>query len=332
MFGPRTATGLIPNKYPVGLALTLAPSFLTGHALALAGHALTGANWCRPDGYSVPYQLCNLVFLFTLVVWAAALTDRLLTQTFQVNPLLAACTVVLYWVGSPLLYYTFREPFMAHAAGWFWVTASVYLVWRLGERAGGGRLGAADMALLAFTASMAIVCRPTNAVLAPFLVYLLACIARAGFASRLPRALLLALPGLFPLAIQLLVWRRLYGSWVCYSYAEEGFHWGSPAAWQTLFSSRHGLFFWSPLLLIAAGGMAWRLRPAARPHPLLWCYLVAFGLLWYCNSAGRAGGLATPSAGGRFWNWAASSWSGWPVRSRRCAAAAPRSSGPSPAS
>src|SRR5205823_2398102 len=46
------------------------------------------------------------------------------------------------------------------------------------------------------------------------------------------------------------------------------------------------LFFWSPLLLIAAGGLAWRLaRGRRQPEPLLLCFLGSFLLLWYANSA-----------------------------------------------
>jgi hypothetical protein len=277
----RTPRGLVRNKYPIGLALTLAPPFLTAHAAALACHALTGADWCAPHGYSVPYQLANLLFLLALAVWSMVLTDRLLTEAFGTNPLLAAFAVVLYWLGSPLLYYTFREPFMAHGAGAFWVTATVYLVWRLREGLRARRLPAGRLALVAFTTSMALVCRPTNAVVLPFHLYLLACVARAGLLGALLRRLPLALPGLLPLAAQALVWHELYGRWLMYSYEGEGFHWARPAAWQTLFSSRHGLFFWSPLLLLAAGGVAWRLR---RPQPLLVCYLAAFLLLWYANS------------------------------------------------
>jgi hypothetical protein len=89
--------------------------------------------------------------------------------------------------------------------------------------------------------------------------------------------------GLAPLGVQALVWHELYGAYLVQTHAGlGGFHWTDPSGWQTLFSSRHGLFFWSPLLLLAAGGLLWRLRRGL--EPLLGCYLVSFGLLWYCNS------------------------------------------------
>jgi hypothetical protein len=279
----RTPLGLVKDKYPIGVALTLAPSFLTAHVLAHAGHALTGASWCVPDGYSVPYQVCNFAWSLALVVWSMALTDRLLTEGLGANAVLSGLAVLAVWLGSPLLYYTFREPFMAHAPGAVWVSASVFLVWRLRCELDQGRLSTWRLGLLAFTAALALVCRPSNAFLLPFLVYLLVCIARAGQAGRLLRLLPAVLAGLVPLYAQALVWYGLHGRFVLDSYEGEGFRWAHPAAWQTLFSSRHGLFFWSPLLLVSAAGAGWRLW--RRPHPLLACCAASFLLLWYCNSA-----------------------------------------------
>jgi hypothetical protein len=279
----RTPRGLVKNKYPVGVALTLAPSFLTAHALAHAGHALTGASWCVPDGYSAPYQVCNFAFVLALAVWSMALTDRLLTEGLGLDPTLTGLAVLAVWLGSPLLYYTFREPFMAHGPGAAWVTASVFLVWRLRRGLDGGRLPGWRLGLLAFTTSMALVCRPSNAFLFPFFCYLVVHIARAGLLGRLLRLVPAVLAGLAPLYVQALVWYGLYGRFVVDTYEGEGFRWAHPAAWQTLFSSRHGLFFWSPLLLASAAGAGWRLW--RRPHPLLACLAGSFLLLWYCNSA-----------------------------------------------
>jgi hypothetical protein len=49
--------------------------------------------------------------------------------------------------------------------------------------------------------------------------------------------------------------------------------------WETLFSSRHGLFFWSPVLLLAVGGL-WRTRDR-----LIRGWMLGGMMLWYANSA-----------------------------------------------
>ena len=60
----RSPAGLIFNKYPIGLALSLLPAFLLGHGLALALHTVTGSPFAAPDGFSAPYQcLCLAAIL-----------------------------------------------------------------------------------------------------------------------------------------------------------------------------------------------------------------------------------------------------------------------------
>jgi hypothetical protein len=283
----HTETGLLKNKFPIGPALTLAPSFLTAHLLALLLHALTGASWCVPDGYTVPYQVINLLFMLGLTAWSMRLTDELLTEEFGANPALVAAAVILYWLGTPMLYYSFREPYMSHVVGAFWVTTSIYLCWRLQRTVTeAGRLSLVRLTLLAFTTSMALICRPTNVFLLPFHLWLLAGILRSGLGLRFLLSLPVALLGLVPFGVQLLIWRGLYGRWFHYAYEQEGFRWTHPAGWQTLFSSRHGLFFWSPLLLASLAGLLWFRRQGKQGRTtLLVCFATSFLMLWYFNSA-----------------------------------------------
>jgi hypothetical protein len=282
----HTDNGLIKNKYPVGLALTLTPAFLFAHTAALLLHALTGGNWCVPDGYSVPYQVVNLLFMLGLTVWWMRLIDCLLTEEFRANPAVVVLAVVVYWLGTPLLYYSFREPYMAHATGAFWISASVYLTWRLRQEVEQGRLPLLRLTLLAFCTTLAVVCRPTNVFVVPFHLWLLAGVVRRGMVSAFLARLPVALLGLAPVGVQMLVWHGLYGRWLHFSYEGEEFYWTNPACWQTLFSSRHGLFFWSPLLLAAVGGALWYARRGGGlTRAVLLCAGLSFVLLWYCNSS-----------------------------------------------
>jgi hypothetical protein len=277
----RTERGLVANKYPIGVALTVTPSFLLGHAVALISYHWTGAGWCAPDGYSVPYQVCNLLFLLVLGACTMVLADRLLTRWFRVGPVSTFLAVVTFWLGSHYQYYYLREQFMAHLAGTFWVTAALVLLCTLLDEMQLRRLSGWRLFLFTFSVAMALICRPTNAFLLPFCVYLLYRVVRAGLLGRFLRLTPAIILGMAPVFVQMAVWYALYGHAVVYSYGGEGFRWTEPAAWQTLFSSRHGLFFWSPLLLAAMGGVVWRLR---KGEPLVLCYVAAFLLLWYCNS------------------------------------------------
>jgi hypothetical protein len=264
----RTPTGLVPNKYPVGLALTLLPGFLFGHLVTwLLGLSPAG-------GYGAFYQLGCLALIEILVWRTLVLADRLLVGRFRVSPQAALFGLVFTATTSAYAYYAGREPFMAHAVSAFWCTCVVALA-AAGER-GPRRL----WPRLGFCFGMALVCRPTNAYLTPVALYGMAQAVRAAGWRATLRWLPAAATGLVPVGLQMLTWRVLDGSWVYYSYEGAGFSWAHPALWETLFSSRHGLFFWSPLLLAAVAFLPLRWR-----DPLVWWWSLGAVLLWYANSA-----------------------------------------------
>ena len=174
-----TDRGLVKNKYTIGVSLTLLPSFLVGHAAALGLYALTSAPWCARTAIQ---SLIKSVIWFYYRVSAPALMliDRLLTRRFRIPPVPTFLAVVTFWLGTHFLWYYVREPYMAHLAGTFWVTASVALVAELLSDMDQGRLPGWRVFLLTFATTMALVCRPSNAFLAPFGIYLLYRVIRAG--------------------------------------------------------------------------------------------------------------------------------------------------------
>ncbi|HET7294820.1 MAG TPA: hypothetical protein VFM88_20525 [Vicinamibacteria bacterium] len=281
----RTPTGLVFNKYTIGLALSLLPAFLAGHALALALHAVSGSAFVAPDGFSPPYQCLGLAAILAYAFGTVAIADAWLVERFRVPGWCAAAAVASFWVGSNYAYYSFREPFMAHVVSAFWVTSAAALAVRLHERLS-RELEPGLVLRLAAVTSMALVCRPSNLVLAPFLAGVVLEARRTGQLGRLARALPAAAPGLLPLALQLLTWRAMSGAALLDPYPAEGFtNWNRPYLLHTLFHSRHGLFYWSPVLLLAALGLVLRVRRDGFTDPLLRGYLGAFVLLWYLNSA-----------------------------------------------
>ena len=274
----RTRSGYVQNKYSIGLALTLSPSFLAAHGASLAVHGLTGWEVFFPNGYSVLYQLANLALVVLLGLTCFLLIERILVERMGIEPPWVFAAVCLFWTGSHYAYYYFREPLMVHVVSAFWVTACMYLAGRQDR----GDPPTPRLAwAIGLTASMAIVSRPTNGVvLLPFLAPL---VSRSGFVRTLPAY---ALGGL-PILAQLAVWRVLHGSWVHYSYHSEGFIWLEPHLVATLFSSKHGLFFWAPILLLSVvgwilGARSGTVRPEARRTFLQLAFAAL--CLWYVNS------------------------------------------------
>jgi hypothetical protein len=265
----RTETGQVRNKYSIGLALTLLPGFLVGHIIALFSGGTIPA-----DGYTWPYQLGCLAII-ELLVWRTLIqVDRLMTERLHIPGNATLTGLLLMALATPYTYYACREPFMVHAVSAFWCTKVVAVA------ATGYRGPRWLWPRLAFCGAMAVICRPTNLHFAPVAIYgMFQAVQAAGLRQSLT---LLPLVGtaIVPLGLQMLAWRLNSGSWIYYSYAGEGFNWSHPALWETLFSSRHGLFFWSPIFLLAVGALVLRRRDT-----LVQCWLSAGILLWYVNSA-----------------------------------------------
>jgi hypothetical protein len=265
----RTKTGSVRNKYTIGLALTLLPGFLTGHVIALFS-----AGTIPADGYTWPYQLACLAII-ELLVWRTLVgVDRLMTDRLHMPANATFPGLLLLAIATPYAYYAFREPFMVHAVSAFWCTQVAVIA------AAGHRGPEWLWPRLAFCGAMAVVCRPTNLHLAPLVIYgAVQAIQSAGF-----RRTLISLPlagtAIVPIGLQLLTWHLQSGSWIYYSYIGESFNWTQPALWQTLFSSRHGLFFWSPVFLLAVAGLVLRARDT-----IVQCWFFGAVLLWYANSA-----------------------------------------------
>jgi len=271
----KTALGFVRNKYPIGFALTLAPAFIVSHWGSLALFKLTDSPLFTPNGYTVLYQLTCLAWIMGLGLLSLVWIDRLLTRFFRISPQAAAAAVGAFWFGTQYAYYYFREPFMVHVVSGFWVTATILAIARILEKEN-TEPQKSHLLLLGLGTGMAVVCRPTNLFIIPFLAY---------FVFRTRRCVWLAC-SLVPLLPQLVLWHQTTNHWLYYSYEEEGFHWSSPALWETLFSSRHGLFFWSPLLLLSVAGIVFGLRRSQNEErALLGCYICSAVVLWYLNSS-----------------------------------------------
>jgi hypothetical protein len=153
--------------------------------------------------------------------------------------------VIALWWATPVAYYMYIAPGMSHAASLFAV-AVFFSLWPWAAAGGPGRwavwgASAGLMALVReqdlFFAVAALV-----AVLAvPHRLKKLAAFGATAFVVFLP---------------QLAVYQVLNGSPEPAHEVQRKMSWLSPHFFQVLFSSQHGLFFWSPvLLLFLAGGL-----------------------------------------------------------------------------
>jgi hypothetical protein len=264
------------NKYPIGVALTLAPAFIFAHLATEICWQITGSPYFLPDGYSVLYQLVCSLFVAILAALGGVLVLRILQEHLLIKRSSSYLALIYLVAASPMLYYLMFAQFMSHAVGAFWVSLFLYSVCRAASSVPWRWLEISFFAL-----SMAVICRPTNAVIG--IVYF----SVPSFWSQLksvrwPALLLAALP----VILQSLLWRLRYGKWIAYSYGQERFDWLHPHLFDSLFSSNHGLFLWSPSLLISFLGLLLS-RAAYGGFTIHFRSLLVLSLLllWYCNSS-----------------------------------------------
>jgi hypothetical protein len=271
-----TKTGLRRSIFSVGPAVVWTPFFALGEGVA-RGQRLLGLP-ADLSGYGPSHR--NAVALGSLVYGFAAvlLIHDLLRRHFTEGTALGAALLV--WGTTFLHWYMVQQPTMSHAPSAFMAAIALWL-W---DRQRDGRTAWGHF-LLGLVLGLAMCVRWQNGVLlvlpgVDLLVRLRSSPPAWRGAVACGAALLAgALIGAFP---QMAAWKALYDMWVL-PYPPHGTDFvrlDHPFALLTLFSSRHGLFSWTPVFWAGYLGFLPLLR--RRPR-VAWPLLVPLALMTYVN-------------------------------------------------
>jgi hypothetical protein len=254
-----TATGLRRSIFAVGPGVMWVPFFAAGELVGRAQAALGAA--VDLSGYG-PVHV-NAVALGTFLYGLAAvlLLHAVLRRHFREGVALAAA--VLVWWATFLHWYMVHQPTMSHAVSAFACAAILWLWDRSRDD-----LSPRRHLLLGLVLGLAMCIRWQNALFAALPAYDLARAAlRRERAARLAGAAAAlgagALAGALP---QMYAWSAIFGMWLL-PYPPHGADFvrlDHPYLMHTLFSSRHGLLAWTPVLWAGFLGFfpLWRTRPA----------------------------------------------------------------------
>ena len=305
----QTPTGLRENWGTIGCAILWSPFYaagdLTARALRAAGRPV------QTDGFSSPYvaAVCygSALYGFLALILSAAVARRVLGEAGRTRGEEAA-VVLAVWLGTPLLFYMYVSPPFSHACSAFAVAAFV-LAWLLVRENWSAR-GCVTLGALA--ALMAMV-REQDALFAvgPGLDFLWTLAAgpasRASEASRppgpsrRPTASLLVNAALGVAAFvvaylpQAFAYLALNGRVGPSQMVSRKMYWWAPHALQVILSPEHGLFFWTPLALLALAGLVVVFRQSGDRQRLALAFLAMFALQVYVS-----GSVASWSAAGAF--------------------------------
>ena len=241
--GSRTSKGLLPNKYPVGWAITCLPFFLIAHLISLvAGLPSTGFEpiyfifiWIGQLGYTV-------TSLF--------LTVKIISRFVPMNT--AWLGMLLVWLSSPLIYYQTARVSLSHNTVYFLTLFIYYLTFKIIDHAQGWRAWFG----LGFFSGLLIISRNTAIayLIFPALVVIKYLFSDNPGVQKWRKLAIFLIPSLTMVFVQLLAWKLLYGTWLIYTYEGERFNFLNPKLGPILFSHYHGLFNWHPLLFVGVIG------------------------------------------------------------------------------
>jgi hypothetical protein len=244
------ATGRPINFAPLGTALLWSPAYLLAHGVVLAARALGAA--VPADGLSWPYiaAVCYGSALYAL--GGLFLTHDLLRRAGGFGEPATSWSTAALWLGTPLLYYTTLAPGFSHACSLFAVALLLWLSVRARERD-----GLLDWALVGLSGGLAGLVREQDVLflVVPAGLIALAAWTRRAWARGLARLAVVGLLAAASFVPQLLAYRALNGSFGPSRLVTRKMVYWSPHFLEVLFDPGHGLFLWSPLLLLAAAGL-----------------------------------------------------------------------------
>jgi hypothetical protein len=274
--GNYTSTGHLNNHFAIGPALLWLPFLLAAHAGVLISNAL--GSRIPPDGFSKPYVVVMAVSTALYGFLALWISYRIARR--YVAERWAFLATLAFWGASSLPVYMYFNPSWSHAQSAF-VVALFLWYW---NRTRGAR-AQLQWIFLGLIGGLMMDVYYVNAIVLvlPLFESLARC--RQSLSLRRPReaASLLAGNVCFSCALliaflpTLIAKKIIYGSYLNFGYTER-WSWNSPALLKVAFSSDHGLFSWTPIVILAVAGLFLLLK---RDRDLALYCLVAFALFLY---------------------------------------------------
>lgn len=272
----KTPAGRPPNMMSIGPAVLWSPAFAATYALLLL---LRPFGLAVPlDGFAAPFPLSAGAAGVVYAALGAYVCYRACLLLFP-RPAALWGTLVA-WLASPALYYSVVSPTYSHAPSLFACALFCY-VWLRTQ----GDERVRRSVWLGLLAGLAALVRWQDAIVLVLpgfeLLHLLAT-RRVGFRTAVLRAAAMGAAAAGVLLPQLWAWRAIYGHVIFMPQGQGFMRWTEPALLSMLFSLRHGLFSWTPAVLLAVLGF-----PAlARRHAVLgWSAVVVFLIAVYVNAS-----------------------------------------------
>jgi len=272
----RTPLGRPTNLMSIGPALLWAPFFIG--TLSVLGIGRLFGLGVALDGIAAPFPLSVGVAGIVYATAGAYLCYRACRLLFPRSP--AFWAALAAWLGTPAVYYSVISPAYSHATSLF--ASALFVFFWLKNR---GRQHVIRFVWLGVLAGVAALVRWQDAVV---IVFPLLELSQDSVNRRLTasgavlRAGVMVVVMIAMLAPQFVAWRAIYGQYLLVPQGEGFMRWTRPAIVQVLFSLRHGLFSWTPVVLIAVVGL---FDLTKRDRLFGWSALLVIAIAVYVNAS-----------------------------------------------
>ena len=259
----RTATGLQINFGPMGTAVLWLPFYLVAHLFALVAHNINPAF--AANGVSAPYIYAVCLASVFYSWFGMYLAYRIARNYFAEWIALGATLTILFATNA--VYYMYVAPAFSHAASLFASALFVFVWWRTRESRANGKWRA--WFVLGASGGLMTMVREQEAVffVIPLveIAYAMYRAARssenfAAFKKWIMGALMMSVGAFVVFLPQLISYRVLNGNFLPARNVTDKFTWDGNHILDVLFSNFHGLFTWTPVVLLAVLGLffLWR--------------------------------------------------------------------------
>lgn len=244
-------------KMSMGLAVMYAPFFLLGH---LGAH-LFGYH---TGGFSEPYRVA-LVFSCVFYLWLGLFFLRKALKQYFSEPIIVFVLILIVFGTNYFHYSTYDAP-LSHTYNFALIAIFIVLTkkWY-------GNTSVKNSIFIGLLSGLISLIRPSNIIIVLlFIFYYVSSL--EGIRKRMTlyksRIIQLAIIVFFAFIVwipQMIYWKAVAGTYLFYSYLDEGFIFSNPQIIRGLFSYRNGWLVYSPVMLFALLGI-----------PLLYRYAKGF--------------------------------------------------------
>ena len=274
------------NVFTCGVAILELPFFIVAHGVS---ELLEMEN----PGYNPAYYHTVLFAAIFYVFIGLYFLYKSLRRFFTREASLL--TALMAFLATNLFFYTVMQPGVSHAYSFFLLSLYIYKVPGFYEKP-----GVKSSLYMILPLALAVLIRPTN-ILAGFyfLFYGLSSFRELGrrltmLAGRWNLLLLMAFVSFLVFIPQMAYWHKITGKWFVYSYTDSRFTNAlSPQFRTVLIGARGGWYLYTPLMIIATGGLLYLayLRRLTAPAILLMMVLIIYiNASWFNPSFSSSAG------------------------------------------